>query len=314
MNANLREKDTNYNNFWNWNGFKICWSVMGEGNTNPIIFLHGFGASSKHWRYNMSYFSERNFEAYSLDLIGFGKSDQPGIGEIGKLDNGVWCKQVEDFINQVIKPKNSKKVILIGNSLGALVALTCAVFLENEIETVIASPLPDQIENNKPKKLVNPIFKFFKSRFIRLFFIIFPLEIILFLINKLGIINLGLNSAYFKKENIDDELIEIVRKPVSRKTSARALRAMCIGMSSRENNLQASYLLNKLSESRKVPFLLIWGDKDNFIPLFIGKKIANFHRWVKLKIIANSGHCVHDEDPSVFNRISYEWIRDLKTF
>ena len=83
--------------------------------------------------------------------------------------------------------------------------------------------------------------------------------------------------------------------------------------------VQSAYLNNdvdslNLSSSQKVPFLLIWGEKDNFIPLFVGKKIANFHRWVKLKIVSNSGHCIHDEDPSVFNRISYEWIRDLKTF
>jgi len=141
----------------------------------------------------------------------------------------------------------------------------------------------------------------------------FPLEIILFLITKLGVIKLGLNSAYFKKENIDHELIDLVTKPVLRRTSARSLRAMCIGMSSRDDKFQASYLLRKLSASKKVPFLLIWGEKDNFIPLFVGKKIANFHRWVKLIIVSNSGHCVHDEDPSVFNKISHEWIRDLKT-
>ena len=202
------------------------------------------------------------------------------------------------------------------------------------------------------------------------------MEIILFLIAKLGVIKLGLNSAYFKKDNIDSELIDLITKPVLRRTSARSLRAMCIGMSSRDEKFQASYLLRKLSASKKVPFLLIWGEKDNidrelidlvtkpvlrrtsarslramcigmssrdekfkashllrklsaskkvpflliwgekdnFIPLFVGKKIANFHRWVKLKIVSNSGHCIHDEDPSVFNRISYEWIRDLKTF
>ena len=142
----------------------------------------------------------------------------------------------------------------------------------------------------------------------------FPLEIILFLITKLGIIKLGLNSAYFKKDKIDKELVDLVTKPVLKKTSARSLRAMCIGMATRDEKLQASYLLSKLCISKKVPFLLIWGDKDNFIPLFLGKKIANFYRWVKLKIVSNSGHCVHDEDPSVFNRISYEWIRDLKTY
>ena len=125
---------------------------------------------------------------------------------------------------------------------------------------------------------------------------------------------MGLSSAYFKKDNIDRELLDLVTKPVLRRTSARSLRAMCIGMSTRCEKLRASYLLRKLSTSKKVPLLLIWGDKDNFIPLFLGKKIANFHRWVKLKIVSNSGHCIHDEDPSAFNRISYEWIKDLKNF
>ncbi len=314
MNSNFKEENINHPNYWIWNGFKICWSVIGEDNEIPIIFLHGFGASRKHWRKNLKYFAKRNCASYSLDLIGFGDSDQPGIRQIGRLNNEIWSNQVKDFIAQVVKPKNSGKVILIGNSLGSLVALTCAVSLEDQIATVIASPLPDQIDENKRKTITKRLFKKFIDRFIKIFFIFLPLEIILFLITKLGVIRLGLNSAYFKKDHIDQELIDLVTKPVLRRTSARSLRAMCIGMSSRDENFQASYLLRKLSTSKKVPFLLIWGDKDNFIPLFVGKKIANFHRWVKLKIVSNSGHCIHDEDPSLFNRISYEWIRDLKHF
>ena len=314
MKNNPKEENINFPNYWNWNGFKVCWSVSGEENEIPIIFLHGFGASRKHWRNNLEYFAKRNCASYSLDLIGFGDSDQPGIRQIGRLNNEIWCNQVKEFIKQVIRPKNSGKVILIGNSLGSLVALTCAVLLEDQISTVIASPLPDQIQEIKKKTTYNLSLKKFKNILIRIFFLFFPLEIILFLITKLGVIKLGISSAYFKKDNIDSELIDLVTKPVLRRTSARSLRAMCIGMSSRDEKFQASYLLRKLSTSKKVPFLLIWGEKDNFIPLFVGKKIANFYRWVKLKIVSNSGHCIHDEDPSVFNRISYEWIRDLKTF
>jgi pimeloyl-ACP methyl ester carboxylesterase len=314
MTTNVKDKNINYQNYWDWNGFKICWSVKGEDNKVPIIFLHGFGASKKHWRNNLEYFAKRNCASYSLDLIGFGDSDQPGIRQIRRLDNEIWSNQVKDFITQVIRPKNSGKVILIGNSLGSLVALTCAVSLEDQIATVIASPLPDQIQGITKEIKTKPIFKKLKNKLLTIFFIFFPLEIILFLITKLGFIKLGLNSAYFKKDNIDKELIDLVTKPVLRKTSARSLRAMCIGMSTRDEKYKASYLLRKLSNSKKVPFLLIWGDKDNFIPLFLGKKIANFYRWVKLKIVSNSGHCIHDEDPSVFNRISYEWIKDLKTF
>tara|TARA_Y100000994_G_scaffold139566_1_gene114416 strand:- start:10 stop:960 length:951 start_codon:yes stop_codon:yes gene_type:complete len=301
-------------NYWDWNGFKIFWSVKGKENKNPIILLHGFGASSKHWRKNVNYFAKKGYSVYSLDLIGFGNSSQPGIREIGKLDNGVWCNQVNAFIQQVIRPKTSNKVILIGNSLGSLVALTCAVYLRNEILSVIAASLPDPLVITKKKLKNNSFYEKFKKFFIGIFFMMLPLEIILFLIKKFGIIKLGLNSAYFKKDNIDKELIDIVKKPALRKTAARSLRAMCIGMSTRGYKLKASYLLEKLSLSKKIPFLLVWGEKDNFIPLFIGKKIANYHRWVELKIISNSGHCVHDEDPTLFNEISHEWIRDLKPF
>ncbi len=314
MNPYSKKDNINSPNYWNWNGFKICWSVTGEDNEIPIIFLHGFGANRKHWRNNLGYFAKRNCASYSIDLLGFGDSDQPGIKQIERLNNEIWCNQVKDFIAQVIRPKNSRKVILIGNSLGSLVALTCAVLFEDQIEKVIASPLPDQIKLSKKKIIISKFLKKSKDRFIKIFFIFFPLEIILFLITKLGVIKLGLHSAYSKKDNIDHELVDLVTKPVLRRTSARSLRAMCIGMTLRDEKLKASYLLRKLSASKKVPFLLIWGEKDNFIPLFVGKKIANFHRWVKLKIVSNSGHCIHDEDPSVFNRISYEWIRDLQTF
>ena len=314
MDSVYKKIEEDQSNYWIWNGFKIFWSVKGEDNRHPIILIHGFGASSKHWRRNSNYFAKKGYSVYSIDLIGFGNSAQPGVREIGKLDNGVWCNQVKDFIKEVIRPKTSNKIILIGNSLGSLVALTCAVYLKNEILSVIASPLPDPLILKKKKSKLNSIFEKFKTKLIKIFFMLLPLEIILFLINKLGIIRLGLNSAYFKKDNVDKQLIDIVKKPVLRKTSARSLRAMCIGMSTRGNKLKASYLLQQLSYSKKIPFLLLWGEKDNFIPLFLGKKIANFHRWVELKIISNSGHCVHDEDPSLFNKISYEWIRDLKTF
>ena len=53
MNNNFEEENINIPNFWNWNGFKVCWSVSGEDNDIPIIFLHGFGASRKHWRNNI---------------------------------------------------------------------------------------------------------------------------------------------------------------------------------------------------------------------------------------------------------------------
>ena len=168
MNNNSKEENINFPNYWNWNGFKICWSVTGENNEIPIIFLHGFGANRKHWRNNLEYFAKRNCSSYSIDLLGFGDSDQPGLRQIGRLNNDIWCNQVKDFIEEIIRPKNPRKVILIGNSLGSLVALTCAVSLEEQIATVIASPLPDQIQESKKGITTKPLLKKIRDRIIKI--------------------------------------------------------------------------------------------------------------------------------------------------
>ena len=86
---------------------------------------------------------------------------------------------------------------------------------------------------------------------------------------------------------------------------------MCLGMATRSNKLKSSFLLNVISNVKKVPFLLIWGEKDKFIPLNYGKRIAKLFPWVEFKVISNSGHCVHDEDPQLFNKISNKWIEEL---
>ena len=300
--------------YWDWNGYKISWNVKGKENNDPLIFIHGFGACSAHWRNNIDFFVKKGYSVYSLDLLGFGNSDQPGIGQIYALDNGVWCDQVSDFISEIIRPLNSKKIILIGNSLGSLVALTCAVSIPEEILGVIASPLPDQINFQKHNLKHNQFLQRIKAFIIKLFFILLPIRFILFLVVQFGFISIGLSSAYHKKNKVDNELINLIKKPVMRNTAARALRAMCIGMSTRNFRLKAPYLLDTICRERKIPLLLVWGERDNFVPLFLGKRIANFYSWVELKIIPKSGHCVHDEDHNKFNEISYQWINDLKLF
>ena len=298
-------------NYWNWNGFKIAWFVENENDNIPLLLIHGFGANSNHWRKNIKSFAKNGYAVYAIDLLGFGQSDQPGIKDIGKLDNGIWCDQVTDFITDIIRPINSNKIVIIGNSLGGLVALTCAVSIPEEISGIIASPLPDPVGlkinylKNKSK------FKSFKYKLIRLFITLLPIEFILFVITRFKLIYYFLNFAYIKKEFIDKELFDLISIPSKRRSAARTLRAMCLGMATRSNKLKSSFLLKVISKVQKVPFLLLWGEKDNFIPLNYGKRIEKLFPWVELKVILNSGHCVHDEDPQLFNKISKEWIEEL---
>ena len=310
MSLKISQVKRNYN-YWNWNGYKIAWFVENEKKNIPLLFLHGFGASSSHWRKNYKSFAQEGYAVYSIDLLGFGKSDQPGIKEIGKLDNGIWCDQVADFITDVIRPLNSKEIVIVGNSLGGLVALTCAVSIPEEISGIVISPLPDPISLNLNDSENKPRLKSLKIKIIKFVVKLLPIEFILFVINRFGFINFFLKFAYEKKESIDKELINIVKTPSKRPSASRALRAMCLGMATRSNKLKSSFLLKVISKAKKVPLLLIWGEKDNLIPLFYGKRIAKLYPWVELKVITNSGHCVHDEDHHLFNEISQEWIKKL---
>ena len=41
-----------------------------------MLLVHGFGASTDHWRHNLPVLSE-SYEVHALDLLGFGRSAKP---------------------------------------------------------------------------------------------------------------------------------------------------------------------------------------------------------------------------------------------
>ncbi len=104
---------------------------------NPIVLIHGFGASSDHWRNNAEAFAAEGFRVYGIDLIGFGRSEQNLPDKIKYLDNQIWANQLTSFIDEVVDVKNNGKVILIGNSLGGLTAITTLLQRPDLIEAII---------------------------------------------------------------------------------------------------------------------------------------------------------------------------------
>ena len=294
---------------WDWKGFSCHWRSLGEISKQPIVLIHGFGASSEHWRNNVKDFSEAGFCVYAIDLIGFGKSEQPSPKKLKYLENTFWAEQLKDFLNQIVLRNKFKKAILIGNSLGGLVALTTSALYPDLIETIITAPLPDPALLSKPLKSSPIWLKRVKPFLIKIFFKLVPLEIIVPLISKTELINYALNFAYFKNISSDTELKRIVREPARRKTAARALRAMCIGMILREAKSTAPDLLKRISQRVNKPsILMIWGKQDKLVPLFIGQELVKLYPWIKLLVIKNSGHCPHDESPNEFNSSILNWL------
>ena len=50
---------------------------MGDPNAEEaVLLIHGFGANTNHWRFNQPVLAELQ-PTYAIDLLGFGRSDQP---------------------------------------------------------------------------------------------------------------------------------------------------------------------------------------------------------------------------------------------
>ena len=141
-----------------------------------------------------------------------------------------------------------------------------------------------------------------------------PLKPLINLISRTKLITFALQSAYFRSISNDNLLKRIVTVPARRPNASKALRSMCIGMSTRSNYEKGSSIIENIKKMpNRPPILLIWGNQDKLIPIFLAKKLIKLHPWLKLTVINDAGHCLHDESPKHFNQIVLKWLESSKT-
>ena len=300
--------------YWSYKDLRVHFRVTGEESNPPIVLIHGFGASSDHWRNNAEIFASEGFRVFGIDLIGFGKSEQHLQSKIKHLENQFWANQLASFLDEIVDIQKNGKVILIGNSLGALTAITTLSNRPELIKTIIAAPLPEPFFINPIKfSFPNWLLKV-KSFLIKIVFHLFPLKTLVNLISRTKLITFALQSAYFRSISNDTPLKRIVTVPAKRVNASKALRAMCIGMSNRPNSAKGPSIIEKIQNlPNRPPILLIWGKQDKLIPIFLAKKLIKLHPWLKLTVVNEAGHCPHDELPIHFNQIVMKWLKNLKT-
>ena len=301
--AALQTADWGDHSVWRWRELKCHWRLLGADQSGPpVLLLHGFGASSAHWRHLAPQMATAGFQVYALDLIGFGDSDQPGWRANHPLDNRLWARQVVAFIQQVIQ----RPAVLIGNSLGGLTALTAAVLDPTWVRAVVAAPLPDPALVQPLPQRRSPGQRHLQRRVVTWVLRLLPLELIVPLIARTPLLKGALQGAYRKSIRHDTELLRLIARPARRPTAARALRSMSIGMSLRPRGATAPALLQQLEGH--APLLLLWGRQDRFVPLSIGTSTAARHPWLRLEVLENCGHCPHDERPEEMLEILLPWL------
>ena len=293
---------------WEWQSHHIGWSLMGDP-TAPmaVLLIHGFGANTHHWRFNQPALAELA-PTYAIDLLGFGRSDQPRARLKQEAPNhaavhysfDLWGQQVADFCREVI----DKPVILVGNSIGGVVALRAAQLLGSDAcKRVVLIDCAQRLMDDKQLATqpawmgwIRPLLKTMVSQR--------WLSTALFRnAARPGVIRSVLKQAYPSGKNIDDELINLLYKPSRRDGATEAFRGFI--------NLFDDHLAPQLMEDLEVPVNLIWGENDPWEPIAEAEKWRSTIPCIEsMNTILQAGHCAHDEAPNEVNAVITQLIKN----
>ena len=283
---------------WMWQGWHIHYSFyrprsnLAHSNDLPIILLHGFGVSLKHWRHNITLLSQHH-PVYALDLLGFGNS-QKAYTRYG-ID--LWAELVHDFWSHFI----DQPCIIIGNSIGSLIALNTVVKYPQIAKGLVMLSLPDIAAR---QKLIPSTLRPLVITLQRIVANPLLIRLLFYLARKPSIISRSLKTAYINHEHLDDELVDLIIQPTHDQGAARALIALTKYMG--HFSISVSELLTQVN----IPMLLIWGKRDRLIPPYSASKWAQVNSLIELKLLNNIGHCPHDEAPEIFHNILEEWLHN----
>ena len=114
----------------NTDGTETFYQEFGDPANEAMLLLHGIGADHNMWRPQMEEFAGKGFFVLTPDLLGHGKSSK-----VERLKLSDWEKQ----INDLLKEKQKKRCILVGVSMGGVIAQSFAVNNPEAVRRLILS-------------------------------------------------------------------------------------------------------------------------------------------------------------------------------
>ncbi len=282
---------------WQFLGHRV--HALREAPADPvgpaILLVHGFGASTDHWRFNIPVLAETH-EVHAIDLLGFGRSAKPaGLTYGGALWRDQLCAYVEERIG--------RPTVLVGNSLGGFAALAAGAALGERTAGVAllnaAGPFSDEQEPPRGWWAI-------ARRSVGAALLASPvLQRLLFEnLRRPATVRRTLNQVYVDRTNVDDELVEAILRP-SRDPGA-------FGVFRTVFDIPRGQPLDELFAELEAPLLLLWGIRDPWMNA-AGRQ-ASFRRHAPARtteVVLEAGHCPHDEVPDQVNAALLDWLAGL---
>jgi pimeloyl-ACP methyl ester carboxylesterase len=276
---------------WEWRGFDIRYTVLGEG--KPLLLIHGFGATHAHWRKNIPDLAEQGYRVYGIDLLGFGASEKPALDYSLEL----WETLIHDFWHSQI----NQPMIVVGNSIGALLSLMLLAHYPEMTAGGIVLNVAGGL-NHRPDELKWPL-----SSIMSLFASVVQNPIIgpiLFnQIRQKHRIRNTLKQVYGNPAAITDELVDIIYQPACDRKAQKVFASIL----SAPPGPRIGELLPHIHQ----PLLVLWGEADPWTPIQ-GARTFKESENAKVVPIPGTGHCPHDERPDLVNPLMIDWLSHFR--
>ena len=260
-----------------------------------LLLVHGFGASTDHWRFNIPVLA-RSHEVHALDLLGFGRSAKPaGLPYGGAL----WAEQLQTYVQERI----GRPTVLVGNSLGGYAALAAGADLGAEAAGVVLlnAAGPFSSEQAEPsgwgaiaRRTIGTAL--FKSPVLQ--------RLIFENLRRPATVRRTLRQVYLDRTNVDEELVQSILRPARDPGAFGVFRTVF--------DIPRGEPLDALFARLQAPLLLLWGIRDPWINA-AGRR-AQFQRHAPVatsEVVLEAGHCPHDEVPDAVNSALLSWLEAL---
>ena len=275
----LKEKYTNSDSkFIEVDGMSVHYRVEGWAQDSiPIVLLHGTGASLHTWETWAQALSE-DYRVISVDL--------PGFGLTGEDPSGIYTDQRSvEVLEAFLKELQIPKVVLVGNSMGGKFAWQFAARHPAQVaKLVLISPdgyASPGIEYGKKTEVpaIAELYRYFFSK---------------------TFLAMNLEPAYANPKTLNDALVNRYYDLML----APGVRGAILA------RMQQTVLQDPVPSlaSIQVPTLLIWGEKDAFIPISNSNDYLKVMPNAKRVSLPNIGHLPQEEQPSIGLQVLKEFL------
>ena len=283
---------------WRWQGHDIYYVKAGTARRDrpPLLLVHGFGASTDHWRKNIHGLQDE-FEVWAIDLLGFGRSAKPDQQYSGKL----WRDQLHEFIRDVI----GRPAVIAGNSLGGYASLCVAADHPESVAGVVLLNSACPFQSSTPAPKPTPFQQAIRHTVQTVLLRPLPSWLLFQYVRQRRNIRKTLKQVYLDHTVITEQLVEDIRRPADDPGAVKVFAA--VFKSPEGETVDA--LLSRMT----APLLMLWGEGDPWMNTRQRSQQFREHYDPFKEHFLQAGHCPHDEVPQQVNQLLAEWVLSLES-